>query len=362
MKLNKKTSLLLILFLSLLFNACSNYDVKYTLSEILNPDITRITVDGIKLGSHVDIYEDLVITSYNHGACIFQKKLFNWALLENITLPDSCTVRKVAIGENFAVLGYHDINYKKYVNIYQKSNLEWELDTTITTSTNYEYKNFGNDIDICDENIVIGAEGGPIPIYSLLTEEWQIKNEIWIDTLITNEFMDIWGPSVEISQDRILVYMLNQVNVYKYEGQSLVNEKTILLDNDLTSTSDGISLGISDSIFVFSTKSNTDMPREKKVFIYNLKNTGWEEDTTLTLFVNMIEHTDICIDDDYLVVCIQVGSVDCMTKVYVYKKEPDNWEEVKNDEISLCFGYETAISNKAAVFSSSRGAYVYNYK
>ena len=247
-------------------------------------------------------------------------------------------IKYISIHNDYAVLGaptYADGS----VHIFKKISNIWEIEKTFNSYVN----NFGNNVDIFNDNLIVGSSGYYF-IYNKIDTSWLLQNQVQIGTT----------PSVSISQESAVVAAPERVTILHKTNNVWSSETTLSFNNN-----GGTPIAKLYQNILIVGLQRSEPNQRGYVNIYKRDET-WNSVDTLNAW-DARDYDNFGYDVDKSNKYIIVGapgdnSGDSVNTgaAYIYKLENEEWIfdaklTIENSHENLKFGSSVAISDNFAV-------------
>ena len=185
-----------------------------------------------------------------------------------------------AIKDNIIFIGepYYDWDYtdEGRINVYTFDGTNWTSTQVLVSPTPSANGNFGIDLDIYNNKLVVGERGkGYIHVYDIANNNTITYNStLTLPTTVTSI-----GASVAITDTFIATGYYNSIWIFKYDGSSWNLLQTI--SDPLDSTDFGYSLSFYDSKLLIGEPGNN------KAYVYSFNGTNFVLEQDLTILTSV---------------------------------------------------------------------------
>lgn len=277
------TSFLVLFLLMILVSCTESSDPNF---DFLSPDnvfegndpepIPNLIIESDRIicefcdgfGMVVEAYENQIFVGGMRKIWVFERNGQLTTLIQEIDFTDPLLLKSVTITNDVLLIGLTDENGTGVVHQYINNTTSWQFELQYEIGRRQD--NFGNDIDISDSFVVIGAsapysntintgnaDAGSFYIYSKDGSNWSQINEFYAQNSSAN---DRFGSDVIIWNDFIFVGGLSiPLHVYRLENNewSLFNVEEDIITADIAH-SENIIIYYSEEFGLLSFRLNGD--------------------------------------------------------------------------------------------------------
>lgn len=391
------------LILSLLFSHAS---ISQNWNEVYFslPEVGLQMKDDQKFGSAVDIESDYAVISslidYTGKVYVLKYADENWEIL--CELQPSNPHRAMFFGSSVSISGDHIVvgaygenlagNYSGAAYVFERNENGWEdaTETAILRASDAAIRDyFGHAISVSGNNIVVGAykkddngpNSGAAYLFTKSSRGWHNMYETAKLTATDNEEEDLFGSSVDISNDHVVIGAYYHRESAIWSGIAYVYSKPDKGWQDMTETAKlspsdddeyqrfGYSVSISgENIVVGSIAARGNHIYSGAAYVFTMPSVGWENMTETAKLVSSNGYIGdrfgaaVYISGDAIVVGANSEEDETSTgETYVFYKEGDTWSNQSETAILSAsdfesedlFGYAVAISENHVISTST---------